>query len=99
MNKKIVKDPGNKKVVYTFTTQINFHLNELQREGVKKAINKHYLGTENCNHYNEDGVLVENEGADRQDLKDAHWKLKSIQSFTFIVDVYEDGSFGNFRVK
>lgn len=74
------------------TAAVTFNRSEAQ-----KLLNAHWLGQENCN-VEKDGKFVPIEHPNMSSLEKAHYKYCENQLVKIEADVFEDGSFANFRV-
>jgi hypothetical protein len=83
--------------LYTFKHTILVRLNTSQRVEAEKILNLHHIHSETCNYIDENGVIVGKEHENMKKLEDSHWRMNTTQGVEVLFDMFEDGSFGNFR--
>lgn len=80
------------KMIHTFKHSIRFHLAPIELREAEKALNLHYIGTENCNRLDENGKLIAIDHENYPLLEKAHHTVKMTQDMELQFNVYEDGS-------
>ena len=68
----------------------------LGRSEINKILNKHYIGTDNCNIY-ENGRITPIEHSNRKKLEKAHKNITTNLHREIEVDILEDGNIGKIR--
>lgn len=80
------------KMIHTFKHSIRVHIAPEELRKAEKALNLHYLGTENCNRLDENGEFVAIDHENYPLLEKAHHNVKMTYEMELQLNVYEDGS-------
>lgn len=82
----------NLKVLKEYSIPFDLELPEEYFQDAQRVLNYHFLGDEECNHYNEEGKYVAKyPEKETQELKDAHHHVRMTHRTNQIVELLEDG--------
>ncbi len=84
------------KILNTIETEITVSFSASE---IRRILNLHYLGNENCNEVNEDGKIVPIKHRNSEKLNMAQLNVCPNIKVGMIANVFCDGTLGNIRVK
>lgn len=86
-----------KKIIGTFETYFTGYFNA---SDLRKCINKHFLGQENCNVYDEKSKsYITIKHPKMEQVKNVQQSLLPNKTLKILADLDEDGNLLNFRIK
>jgi hypothetical protein len=86
-------EPHNKTLLGTFPVFIAYNFNDKTQRNLRKAVNLHFLGDEDCNVLGDDGRFTKKyPEKETEEFKVCSWSISCGYQRYIMVNFYSDGS-------